>query len=65
MSSRRGSSEKGCFFYAYYVYVLKSLKDNKYYIESTSNVEKRLVFHNSGRHRSIKNRIESKNEKAK
>ena len=41
----------------YYVYILKSLKDNRYYIGSTSNVEKRLAFHNSGRQRSTKSRI--------
>jgi putative endonuclease len=40
----------------YYVYVIKSLKDQKYYIGSTSDVEKRLSFHNSGLQRSTKNR---------
>ena len=42
---------------AYHVYILKSLKDNKYYIGSTSNVHARLNYHNSGRQRSTKNRI--------
>jgi putative endonuclease len=41
----------------YYVYILKSLKDGKYYIGSTSNVENRLNFHNSGKQRSTKFRI--------
>ena len=40
----------------YYVYILKSLKDNKYYIGSTSNVERRLAFHNAGWQRSTKHR---------
>ena len=41
----------------YYTYILQSLKDNKYYIGSSSNVYKRLEFHNSGRQRSTKSRI--------
>ena len=41
----------------YFVYIIQSLKDNKYYIGSTSNVELRLKFHNSGRQRSTKHRI--------
>ncbi|MBS3770362.1 MAG: GIY-YIG nuclease family protein [Bacteroidales bacterium] len=41
----------------YYVYILQSLKDNKYYIGSTSNVDKRLQFHNTGSQRSTRNRI--------
>jgi len=41
---------------AYYVYILKSQKDYKYYIGSTSDVEARLAYHNSGRQRSTKNR---------
>lgn len=31
-----------------YVYILKSLKDNKYYIGITKNLENRLVKHNRG-----------------
>ena len=42
---------------AYYVYILQSLKDNKFYIGSTSDVEERLRFHNSGKQRSTKGRI--------
>lgn len=41
----------------YYVYILKSFKDGKYYISSTSNVENRLAFHNSACQRSTKHRI--------
>lgn len=41
----------------YYVYILRSLKDGKYYIGSTSDVEARLKFHNSGLQRSTRNRI--------
>jgi putative endonuclease len=40
----------------YYVYILQSLKDNKYYIGSTSDVDKRLKFHNTGLQRSTRNR---------
>ncbi len=42
---------------AYYVYILQSLKDNRHYIGSTSDVEARLNFHNVGMQRSTKNRI--------
>ncbi len=41
---------------SYYVYILKSLKDSKYYIGSTSDIEARLHYHNSRRQRSTKNR---------
>lgn len=40
----------------YYVYLLKSLKDNKYYIGQTNNIYKRLERHNSGLVISTKNR---------
>ena len=42
---------------SYHVYVLQSLKDSKYYIGSSLNVEARLRFHNSGLQRSTRNRI--------
>ena len=42
---------------SYYVYILKSKRDNKYYIGSTSDVMARLNFHNAGLQRSTKNRI--------
>lgn len=38
----------------YYTYVLISLKNDKYYIGYTSNLEKRLLEHNSGRVRFTK-----------
>ena len=41
----------------YYVYILQSQKDGKYYIGSTSNLEERVKFHNGGLQRSTKNRI--------
>jgi len=40
----------------YYVYILRSQKDGKYYIGSTSDVEARLRFHNAGLQRSTRNR---------
>ncbi len=40
----------------YYVYILKSKKDNNLYIGYTSIVEERLKYHNSGRVRSTKAR---------
>jgi putative endonuclease len=42
---------------SYFVYVLKSEKDNKHYIGCTSNIEKRLAFHNAGLQRSTRPRI--------
>ena len=41
----------------HYVYILKSLKDEKYYIGESHDVDARLLFHNSGKQRSTKNRI--------
>jgi putative endonuclease len=41
----------------HYVYILQSLKDNKYYIGETHDVEARLAFHNAGKQRSTKHRI--------
>jgi putative endonuclease len=41
----------------HFVYILKSLKDQKYYIGSTSDVEARLAYHNAGHQRSTRNRI--------
>ena len=40
----------------YYVYVLKSLKDNKFYIGSIDNIKRRLLEHNSGKNLSTKSR---------
>jgi putative endonuclease len=41
----------------YYVYILQSLKDNKYYIGSTSDAPARLHYHNAGLQRSTRHRI--------
>ena len=40
----------------FFVYVLKSLKDNKFYIGSTNNLERRIQDHNRGKSKSVKNR---------
>jgi putative endonuclease len=45
------------FIMSYYVYILKSLKDEKYYIGSSGDVVARLNFHNAGLQRSTKSRI--------
>jgi len=41
----------------YYVYVLKSKKDNNNYVGYTANLKNRLEEHNAGRVPSTKNRI--------
>ncbi|MBP9839971.1 MAG: GIY-YIG nuclease family protein [Candidatus Pacebacteria bacterium] len=41
----------------YFVYVLKSNKDNKFYYGFTDNLERRLKEHNRGEVRSTKSRI--------
>jgi putative endonuclease len=40
----------------HYLYILRSLRDNNHYIGISSNVEKRLSQHNSGKTRSTKSR---------
>ncbi len=40
----------------YYVYILRSLKDKKFYIGSTSILKDRLKRHFQGRSRATKNR---------
>jgi putative endonuclease len=40
----------------WYVYILQSLKDAKYYIGSTGNLEQRIIQHNMGATVSTKNR---------
>ena len=40
----------------HYVYILQSLKDQKFYIGYTTDVEARLNFHNAGLQRSTKKR---------
>ena len=44
------------FFPLFYTYILKSLKDNKYYYGSTEDLQRRIKYHNSGKVRSTKNR---------
>ena len=46
-----------CMMEPYFVYILQSQKDGRYYIGSTSNVSARLVFHNNGLQRSTKSRV--------
>jgi len=41
----------------YHSYILKSLKDGRYYYGSTEDLEKRLLKHNSGQVKSTKGRI--------
>lgn len=41
----------------YYVYVLLSLKDDKFYIGSTSDLRKRLLNHKNGLVEATKNRL--------
>ncbi len=41
----------------YYVYVLLSLKDNKFYIGFTGDLKRRLKEHNSGKNISTKPRL--------
>jgi putative endonuclease len=40
----------------YYVYVLQSERDNRYYIGQTNNVDERLQRHNNGEVQSTRNR---------
>ncbi len=49
----RGASSQ---YMKHYVYILKSCKDSKRYIGMTSNLEKRLVEHNSKKTKSTKGR---------
>ena len=42
---------------SHYVYILQSLKDHRYYIGESKDVEARLEFHNSGFQRSTKHRL--------
>jgi putative endonuclease len=40
----------------YYVYLLLSQKDGRFYIGQTQDVQKRLQYHNSGRSKYTRNR---------
>ncbi|MBU1062533.1 MAG: GIY-YIG nuclease family protein [Candidatus Omnitrophica bacterium] len=41
----------------YYVYVLKSLKDNNFYTGFTDNLDRRIEEHNNGKEPSTKSRL--------
>ena len=41
----------------YYVYFIRSRKDNSYYIGYTNNLEQRIKDHNSGKTKSLKHKI--------
>ncbi|MCC7469978.1 MAG: GIY-YIG nuclease family protein [Bacteroidetes bacterium] len=41
----------------YFLYILKSNKDNGYYVGITGNLNNRLNYHNKGRVKSTKSRI--------
>jgi putative endonuclease len=41
----------------YYVYALRSLKDGKFYVGFTNDVNKRLVTHNNGQVQATRNRV--------
>ena len=43
-------------WFMFFVYILKSKKDSKYYYGSTDNVNRRLLEHNSGKVAATKNR---------
>ena len=42
---------------AHFVYIIQSTKDGGFYIGETSDVNQRLIYHNSGKQRSTKHRI--------
>ncbi len=41
----------------YYIYVLRSLRDNNYYVGYTTDINKRIEEHNNGKVTSKRNRI--------
>ena len=41
----------------HYVYILRSLKDGKYYIGETTDLAARLAYHNAGKQRSTRYRV--------
>ena len=40
----------------YYVYIIRSLKNNRYYTGSTNNLKRRIKEHNSNKTKSLKNK---------
>ena len=45
---------KGRVINMYFVYILQSEKNGRYYIGSTNNLERRILEHNSGKTKSLK-----------
>ena len=41
----------------YFVYLIESLKDGRYYIGQTNNLKERLKYHNKGKCKYIKNKV--------
>ena len=41
----------------FFVYILKSLKDQRYYIGQTNNLDRRLKEHNKGRVKATRHRV--------
>ncbi|MFA6190067.1 MAG: GIY-YIG nuclease family protein [Candidatus Staskawiczbacteria bacterium] len=39
----------------YFLYILQSVKNNRYYIGSTNNLDRRLSEHNGGKTKSLEN----------
>ena len=52
----RGLCPAGVRCFMNYVYIWKSLKDNKQYIGSTNNLDRRILSHNNGQVESTKHR---------
>lgn len=40
----------------YFIYFIQSLKDKKFYIGCTTDLQKRLLYHNTGKNKSTKHR---------
>jgi putative endonuclease len=51
---RSGGFAKNHYKYMPFVYILKSLKDGKYYYGSTENLKERIKAHNAGKVKSTK-----------
>jgi putative endonuclease len=45
-----------CLFFMYYIYVLKSLKDDNLYIGQTNNLQQRIARHTAGKVQSTRHR---------
>jgi putative endonuclease len=49
--------KNGAFFMPHFVYIIQSLKDDRFYIGETTDVNARLQFHNARKQRSTRNRV--------